>query len=550
MLRRDFLINCALATGLLPQLGKLLAAPPAKAAAKLHAPLIFGSAQAAARAIRRKKISSFELTRLIFDQIDRHNPRLNAFAYLMRESALKESHRADERLARREALGPLHGVPVHVKESFGVAGQPCTWGLAEHKNAKAAANAHAVNAFLSTGAILLGGTNVAEALADWQSFNPVYGTTNNPWDARRTPGGSSGGSAAALAAGMGFLSVGSDLAGSIRIPAHFCGIYGHKPTVGLVSGMGQAPGGAQGNPGAAQQLEVSGPMARTAGDLRAALQLLGGARGDEALAWRWKLPAPRRRTLKDFRAGYIIEDPGNPLSDASKKVLERYIEGLSKRGVRLKKGWPEGFSQKKLLDNYVFLLEAGMFSSKPPDELQAIQEQSAGKKETELHPGLSSYGRWALQDSLRLEFRAQWQAYFREFDVFLCPVTLTEAFPHDHRKFEDRTLDLPGAKHSHLALWNWISAATLTGCPATTAPAGLTDEGLPVGIQVVGPLWEDDTPITFCEMSARELGGFTPPLQAVAFDLQHGIQSFPRNAQAAPELGVSSIGRNCLTTGS
>lgn len=211
------------------------------------------------------------MTRRIFQRTDRYNPQLNAFVYQLREEALAQAKKADEAQASGRSLGVFHGVPIHVKESFGVAGHPSTWGFPQLRNSKAERNSVVVERLLGEGAVLLGATNVPVALWDWQSHNPVYGTTNNPWDLKKTPGGSSGGSAAALAAGLGYLSVGSDIGGSIRVPSHFCGVYGHKPTLDLVSMQGHAPDGGYGNPGFSTLLAVAGPMARSAADLLAAL---------------------------------------------------------------------------------------------------------------------------------------------------------------------------------------------------------------------------------------------------------------------------------------
>jgi amidase len=204
----------------------------------------FGTALDASAAIRAKKISSVELTQHTFRRIDAFQPTLNAYVYQLRDEALAEARRADDAITRHAATGALHGVPVNVKESFGVEGQPCTWGMPPLKGCRAPAHSVAVRRLLDAGAILLGATNVPLELNDVQAFNDIYGTTSNPWDLARTPGGSSGGTAAALAAGMAFFGIGSDIGGSIRAPAAFCGIYGHKPTLDLVNLTGHAPGGA------------------------------------------------------------------------------------------------------------------------------------------------------------------------------------------------------------------------------------------------------------------------------------------------------------------
>jgi amidase len=290
--------------------------------------LDFVSALQAAEAIRKEKVSSVELTHHVFERVERYNPQLNAFAYQTKEDALAQAKKADEALSRSESLGVLHGVPIHVKESFAVAGHPCTWGIPALKDSKPPRNSEVVERLLGAGAVLIGATNVPVGLADWQTYNPIYGTTNSPWDLKRTPGGSSGGTAAALAAGLGYLSVGSDIGGSIRMPAHFCGIYGHKPSLDLVSLRGHQPGGDSGAPGFSTLLAVGGPMARSAADLLAALNVLGGPEGWDAKAWKWALPPARRHSLREFRVGYVLDDPIAPPTPEVRAVLERVVESL------------------------------------------------------------------------------------------------------------------------------------------------------------------------------------------------------------------------------
>jgi amidase len=222
----------------------------------------FGSAIDAAAAIRARQISAVELTQHTLRRIDAYQPKLNAYVYQLRDQALDAARQADQAIACNATTGVLHGVPINVKESFGVHGQPCTWGVPEFKNTKAPADSVPVRRLKEAGAILLGGTNVPKFLLDGQSFNEIYGVTNNPWDLARTPGGSSGGSAASLAAGMASFSIGSDIGGSIRTPASFCGIYGHKQTLDIVNMGGHLPGGVRDHPGFSTLLAVAGPLSR------------------------------------------------------------------------------------------------------------------------------------------------------------------------------------------------------------------------------------------------------------------------------------------------
>jgi amidase len=474
--------------------------------------LDFASALQAAEAIRKKQVSSVELTRHVFERIERHNPAINAFAYLLKEDALAQAKKADEALARQESLGAFHGVPVNVKESFAVAGHPNTWGIPAFKDTKAPRNSAAVERLLGAGAVLIGATNVPVNLADWQSYNPMYGTTNNPWDLTRTPGGSSGGSSAAIAAGLGYLSVGSDIGGSIRVPSHFCGIYGHKPTLDLVSLRGHLPGGGPSAPGFSTLLAVAGPMARSASDLLAALKVLGGPEGYEAKAWKWELPAARGKGLKEFRVGYVFHDPIAPTTPEVRQVLERVIEGLGRAGAKMKPGWPAGFQPSALLETYLHMLFAFEISMASPDAQEAQRQTFARIIGPAAAEALGSFPYWQSRNLQRLGFRARWQAYFDEVDVFLSPVTFTAAFLQDQSEpQESRVIATTGGPRKYMDGLNWISPGTLTGCPVTVAPAGRTDAGLPVGIQIMGPYWEDATPIAFADLLAQEIGGFVPP---------------------------------------
>jgi amidase len=474
--------------------------------------LDFASALAAAEAIRAKKISSVELTRHLFERIDRYNPALNAFVYQMREDAMARAKKCDEALGRGDSLGVFHGVPINVKESFAVAGQLCTWGIPAFQNSRAAANAAAVERLLGAGAVLLGGTNVPVNLYDWQSYNPIYGVTNNPWDVKRTPGGSSGGAAAALAAGLGYLSIGSDIGGSIRVPAHYCGIYGHKPTLDLVSQRGHQPGAMGGAPGLQTLLAVAGPMARSAGDLMAALKVLGGPDGWDAKAWKWELPPARATSLKDFRVGYVIDDPIAPPTPEVAAALGKAIDALGRAGAKMVPGWPQGLNPKGLLDTYLFMLTAFTTSMSPPAQ-QPPPEYKPEDPNDPLQSGpATKYNDWQRANLRRLGYRAMWQTYFKDVDVFLSPAVFTTAVAHDHSEPQTaRRIATSAGPRNYMDIFSWIATATLTGCPATVAPVGLTSEGLPVDIQIMGPYWEDATPITFAELMAREIGGFTAP---------------------------------------
>jgi amidase len=472
----------------------------------------FGTALDAAATIRAKKISSVELTRHTLRRIDAFQPKLNAYVYQLRDEALAAAARADEAIARQTPTGALHGVPINVKESFGVESQPCTWGIPPLKASKAPAHAVAVRRLLEAGAILLGATNVPFELMDGQSFNDIYGTSNNPWDLARTPGGSSGGTAASLAAGMAFFGIGSDIGGSIRGPAAFCGIYGHKPTQDLVSLMGHVPGGTHEPPGFSTLLAVAGPMARSADDLEAGLRVLAGPEPPESKAFQWMLPTSRQLALRDFRIGYVLEDPAVPVSAETKSVLESAVRACERAGAMIRQGWPEGFRFQDMLDTYFFFLGAIVFSLTPPQHQEYERTRLTTRPEHFVKGALSNFADWQRKNMERLAYRAMWERFFEAVDVFLLPTTFTAAFPHDQTRPDQRMIPMPeGGAQRFWNLLSYISPATLTGCPATTAPVGLTRSGLPVGLQIVGPYLEDATPIAFARALAQEIGGFQPP---------------------------------------
>lgn len=472
----------------------------------------FGSALEAAEAIRSKAISSLELTEHILRRIDAFQPKLNAYVYQLREEALDQARAADEAIARNRASGVFHGVPINVKESFAVEGRPCTWGIPALKDSKAPAHSVPVRRLLDAGSILLGATNVPIFLMDGQAFNEIYGTTSNPWDLSRTPGGSSGGTAAALAAGLAFLGIGSDIGGSIRTPAAFCGIYGHKPTLDIVNMTGHLPGGMQTPAGFSTLLACAGPMARTAEDLEAALRVLAGPEFPESKAYTWTLPGARHDLLRDFRIGYIFEDTAVRVSAETKTILEAAVRACERAGASVKEGWPEGFHFADLLETYFFHLGAFDFSVMPPDRQQLLRPAFSHRTDPVAKGALSDFAAWQQQNFKRLAYRARWEQFFDSFDVFLLPTAFTTAFPHDHTPPDQRMVPTPeGGAQSFWDIVTYIAPATLTGCPATTAPAGLSKSGLPVGLQIMGPYLEDATPIRFAQLLAHEIGGFQAP---------------------------------------
>jgi amidase len=466
----------------------------------------FATAAEMAAAIQKKTISARELVDLTFERIEAINPALNAIVWEMKPLALARAAEADQALAQGRVLGPLHGVPITIKESFAYRGTPNTWGVPGLAHAMSPRTAVAIERLESAGAIVVGKTNVPVMLADWQTYNPLYGVTNNPWDASRTPGGSTGGGAAALAAGLGALTMGSDLSGSLRIPAHFCGVYAHKPSLNLVRMDGLQPGPWDGSPGPPMDLAVAGPMARDARDLALALDVVSGPNDDDRTAWTWRLPAPRRTRLRDFRIGYIVDDPIAPISSDVRRPYENLVSALTKTGATMKQGWPAGVDLRAATDTYGFLLMSLVTADLAPrDETKASKAGGASKG--------FDHARWLRESQRRLAFRALWQKYFESCDVFLLPASFTAASPHDHSEpIDKRVVKTPEGTRPYVQNSSyWISVASLSGLPATVAPIGFNDEGLPVGIQILAPMWEDGTSIEFAAVLSEVTGGFVAP---------------------------------------
>jgi len=467
-----------------------------------------------AHAVQTKQISATELIDITFRRIDRLNSTLNAIVWECREQAMARARQADAALARGQATGPLHGVPVTIKESFAYQGSPNTWGLPPLKDAMSPRTAVAVERLESAGAIVVGKTNVPVMLGDWQSYNPIYGTTNNPWDVTRTPGGSTGGGAAAVAAGLSALTIGSDLSGSIRIPAHFCGIFGHKPSLDLVSTTGFQPGPWDGSPGYPMDLSAVGPLARSADDLALALAVLGGANGDDAKAWNCRMPAPRHTRLDEFRIGYVLDDALAPIASDMGALYETALSELGKTGARLDRGWPAGIDPRTHLNTLLYLLGALVTADMDTAE-RARARGRFGKDPNDIFAAaaVEPHARWLHETQRRLAYRALWQRYFESYDVFLLPPTVTTAFLHDHSEpIGNRVIETPAGKRPYVQdIPYWTGPATLAGLPATVAPIGRTGDGLPAGIQIVGPMWEDGTSIEFAALLSDRLGGYAPP---------------------------------------
>ncbi len=470
-------------------------------------------------ALQARKISAIELAEDVIARIDALDPRLNAVVVRDFERARSAAKAADAALARG-ARQPLLGIPITIKESFNITGLPTTWGISNFRNWTPAEDATTVARLKAAGAVVLGKTNVPHLLLDFQSYNDVYGTTNNPWDLNRTPGGSSGGSAAALAAGFGPISLGSDIGGSLRVPAHYCGVYAHKPSFGVVPMRGHAPPGPPRALPYQPDLVVVGPMARSAIDLELALDVIAGPdEAREGIAYRLALPSPRHEDLKSFRVLVIDTHPLLPTATTVRTALDRLSQHLVKAGVKVMRESPLLPDLADAARLYMRLLSSVTTGYGPPDRYQQAQSAAQALKPDDQSLGadrirgaVSSHRDWLTADVARARLQWQWSELFREWDAVLCPPMPTAAFPHDHSSpMWARHIEIDGKEYPYFDQLVWPGVATAPGLPATAAPIDRSETDLPIGVQIIGPYLEDRTTITFAHLIEREFGGFEPP---------------------------------------
>lgn len=469
--------------------------------------------------LRRKRFSSLELTDHLIARIERRDVAINAVVVRDFERARDAARAADSALARGDTR-PLLGLPMTVKESFNVAGLPTTWGIPQARNFRASEDALIVARCRQAGAVLLGKTNVPMRLDDWQSYNAIYGVTRNPWDPERTPGGSSGGSAAALAAGFAPLELGSDIGGSLRVPAHFSGVMALKPTLGLVPGRGHAPPGATPLP-RNDDMVVVGPMARSAADLALLLDVIAGP--DElstGVGYRLGLPPPRHERLAGFRVLLIDSHPLMPTAAAVRSALERLAGRLARSGVKVERSHAQMPDLAEAARLYMRLLVSFSTAFVPQaryDELRNVganftPDDRSLAAERARAMGLS-HRDWVLADIARGRLQQQWRALFAAVDVVLCPPMPVTAFAHDPSEpVFQRRLAVDGMPYPyHDVGLVWAGPATVAGLPAAVVPIDRGDSALPTGVQIIGPYLEDRTVLAFAARIEREFGGFAPP---------------------------------------
>jgi len=475
----------------------------------------FRSGKELATDIRKKKIGCLELLDLYLSRVEQHNPALNAIVAMDVEGARKRARAADRALARKQPWGPLHGVPMTIKESYDVVGMPTTWGIPELKDNLPPRNALAVDRLLGAGVVLFGKTNVPIYLADYQSYNPIYGVTNNPWDLSRSPGGSSGGSAAALAAGLTGLEAGSDIGSSIRNPAHYCGVFGHKPTWGVVPPRGQAL------PGRLHQTDISviGPMARGADDLEIALGVMAGPDEIDAAGYKLALAAPRQKALRDFKVAVMLTDPNAEVDAEVQEKIQAVADFLARKRAKVSDRARPDIDTSEAARVYIHLLRAATAGRQSQEEFDktvtAARGLSAGDDSyyaRMLRGTTSSHRDWLAANETRQKMRFKWAEFFKEYDLLLCPPTASAAFPHDHAgERHERTIEVNGRRVPTTDQLFWAGYPGMAYLPGTVAPAGRTKSGLPVGIQIVGPQYGDRTCIQMARLLEREYQGFVPP---------------------------------------
>lgn len=469
----------------------------------------FSTATELAEAIARREIGCLEALEMYLARVESDDRRLNAVVVRDFERARQRARALD---SAPTPTGVLHGVPMTVKESFDVSGLPTTYGLPEFAHAVASRSALAVARLETAGAVVFGKTNVPRSLLDWQSFNDIYGVTNNPWDLTKSPGGSSGGAAAALAAGLTALELGSDIGGSIRIPAHMSGIFCHKPTFGFVPMLGHSLAGAV----SSTDIAVIGPLARSARDLEVVLDVVAGSDpADSAL--RSTLPPPRAESLAAFRVAIWPEDAASPTDPEISAQIHDLAAFLGHRGAAVQIARP-ALDAQEAYELFLALIAAVIGARLAPEQLQEAAVRAAAAPDDRSADAIldrnygMSHREWLERNERRHVIRRIWQAFFNDFDVLLCPPFGSPALAHDTTTVQRErrvTIDGRTIPYNNLGFWAGIVGAYYL--PATVAPLGLTQAGLPVGVQIVGALHGDLQTLAFAKMLEREWRAFVPP---------------------------------------
>lgn len=461
------------------------------------------SAVSMAEQIRRKKLSPVELVEAHLARIEQLNPKLNAFVQVDGQRACCAAQAAESAVTRGEKLGPLHGVPISIKSSIDVAGLRCEAGTKLRAGYVASQDSPLVARLRAAGAIVLGVTNTPELLMAWETDNLLYGRTNNPWDVARTPGGSSGGEAAAIASGCSAGGVGSDGGGSIRVPAHFSGICGLKPTPGRIPATGHFPLSV----GPFALLGVVGPMARTVADLKVLFEVMQGPDDGDPSAAPVPLRWPASGDLKKLRIGYFEDDGRTPVTAETRAAVRTAAQALERSGFQVSQFRPEGLELAQQLWWKLFGVAGGMLLGPMMQgheaELSPILREFTGRVAAgKPHTGQTLLDTWIERDVLRMQIFAQ----MREFPVLLCPVAAVPAFRHGERRWT-----IEGQTVKYLDAWSYCEWFNLLGMPAAAVPLGKSAEGLPVGIQIVGLPWQEEVVLSVAAELEAQQGDWEGP---------------------------------------
>jgi amidase len=471
----------------------------------------FLSATQLAALVRARKLGALELLDHYIARTQQHDPRINAVVVRDFDRARDRASSLD---SQPDKSAPLFGVPTTVKESFDVAGLPTTRGHLELNDQKVKVSSVAVRRLEAAGAVIFGKTNVPVDLADWQSYNPVYGTTSNPWNPERTPGGSSGGSAAALAAGLTGFEIGSDIGGSIRVPAHFCGVFGHKPTWGLLPNYGDPTTSAA----AGTDIAAVGPLSRSATDLVGALEILAGPDPDET-GLTLNLPAARFTTLKDLRVAVWADQPGSTTDSETVAAMLALADSLERQGVTVSREARPNFDPIAAYHLYLRLLDTGWSGRSTDAQIEAKRQRAGALSSDDMSADAimvrsvdTTHRTWLGMNEQRARWRRSWSEFFRDYDVLLCPSFSTAALPHrqDGTPFGRRIIvDGQDINYGDLLFWPGLTGGY--HLPATVVPMGLTKTGLPLGVQLAGPIYGDRSTLAAAVLLEKAGLGFKPP---------------------------------------
>ncbi len=478
--------------------------------------IAFDSAASIARRIARGEFSARDALEYFLDRQQRLHPSLNAIVVTDVARARRQAGAIDRAIARGDRPGPLAGVPMTVKESFDLAGLPTTWGLEAHRGNIAVRDALVVERLRAAGAVIWGKSNVPVLLADWQTFNPLYGTTHSPWGEGLTPGGSSGGAASALSAGITALEYGSDIGGSIRGPAQMCGVYGHKTSFSIVPGRGHALPGSW----SPAEISVVGPLARSAGDLALALKVTAGPAGNDARAYRLSLPRPAFSGFKGLRIAVLPTHPATRVSQAVSGEIEKLGRFLARQGAKVRMPAQLPFDLRQHDRLYVLLRRAATSMRTFDDagfrraeaEREALSPDDHSYAADQLRGNTLAHREWMLLENERQRLRGLWDGFFRDHDFLLCPGAATTAYPQNQagRRWE-RLVDIDGDPMADVQQIFWMGFASLGCLPATMAPIAITPHGLPTGVQIIGPQYADLSTIRLAGLIERDYHAFVPP---------------------------------------